>query len=65
VSLVAGRVTDLLLPPLVMPVVFMVWLGFELGRTEDKFVTWAEIFQEKCEQPVAPTFQPASCAASP
>src|SRR6266478_2726841 len=41
----------------------MVWLGFELvGCTEDKFVRRAEIFQEKCEQPVTPPFQPASCA---
>ena len=44
-----------------MLAVFLVWLGFESGCTEDKFVRRAEIFQEKCEQPVAPPFQPASC----
>src|SRR5438094_801245 len=59
---VAGRVTALLMPSSLRLAVFMVWLGFELGCTEDKFVSRAEIFQEKCEQPVAPSFQPASCA---
>src|SRR6266542_2861816 len=59
---VAGRAIDWLMPSAVMLAVFMVWLGFELGCTEDKFVRRTEIFQENCEQSVAPTFQPASCA---
>src|SRR6185295_15820707 len=43
-------------------VVFMVWLGVRVYLHGDKFVSRAEVFQGKCEQPVAPTFQPASRA---